>query len=767
MASNTANGTNGANRVHASLSNRELASLAQAVQHAAPSTGGTFLSKHDEVVLEATQECVKIAAALANMPHETTAAVMLDNLRESLNTAIARHHWMTTAHTLKELGAKNIRLDADRGDKIRELSNTVDGAFKAIIRATELGDDEIFGLWTQIREIVGPIEDLSSEQGILSALHFWTMDRRKELIPKEHENTFSWILDDGGSNFSSWLGSNEPMYWISGKPGSGKSTVVKYVAESPKTAELLRPWTGGHKLVTAGFYFWSSATDELQKSAAGLLRSIMFQILRRCPDLSQSAFPSQWRRPRWEPTVGELLEGYKRVLALLPGVDTKFCFFIDGLDEFDGDPTDVISLVKGLVDANNCVKMCLSSRPWTAFEDIFGRDNTWKLYIHELTKGDMELYVRNQLASRGAHVNASLVDMIVDKARGVFLWVFLVVRDLQRIDEAHIHQRLDDTPDELDGYFEKMIHDTPASTREQTAKTFQVALSAVEKLPLSQYSIIIQPDEEAEAAAEQLETCSSGLLRPLDAAPHRVDFIHRTVSDFFRSDEMHLVLREWSDFDVHRAISASSLAMLRSQPPCFPADETRFLSSMHVLMAHAALTDAQADILDATGAWLSQHHEVPAMALLGPGNYWAHEASGSFVFLYHCVSYGLGTYVAQRIQGATFNETPSGLLSGCFAWDPRVRTGLHRPPMDGLKPLLEIGLDCNLPWGDRGTSFWQQLLTSAYSRHLKGVLDEDGRRAVRLAVRHGADMDATMELFAGRLGGLKAKEVVDTVLESH
>ncbi|KAF2453283.1 hypothetical protein BDY21DRAFT_263984, partial [Lineolata rhizophorae] len=46
----------------------------------------------------------------------------------------------------------------------------------------------------------------------------------------------------------------------------------------------------------------------------------------------------------------------------------RFAIFIDGLDKFDGDHSDVINLVLWLRTQPN-VKICLASRPWNVFSD--------------------------------------------------------------------------------------------------------------------------------------------------------------------------------------------------------------------------------------------------------------------------------------------------------------------------------------------------------------------------------------------------------------
>ena len=55
------------------------------------------------------------------------------------------------------------------------------------------------------------------------------------------------------------------MFWVSGKAGSGKSTLMKYLKSDPDTESNLWAWANGPKLVTASYFFWNAGTD-MQKS---------------------------------------------------------------------------------------------------------------------------------------------------------------------------------------------------------------------------------------------------------------------------------------------------------------------------------------------------------------------------------------------------------------------------------------------------------------------------------------------------------------------
>jgi hypothetical protein len=62
-------------------------------------------------------------------------------------------------------------------------------------------------------------------------------------------------------------------------------------------------------------------------------------------------------------------------------IKLKICFVVDGLDEFDGDDSDyeeMGELFKDVTDSAH-IKVCLSSRPWVVFEDLFNRCLNLKL----------------------------------------------------------------------------------------------------------------------------------------------------------------------------------------------------------------------------------------------------------------------------------------------------------------------------------------------------------------------------------------------------
>ncbi|KAF2787193.1 hypothetical protein K505DRAFT_205360, partial [Melanomma pulvis-pyrius CBS 109.77] len=139
---------------------------------------------------------------------------------------------------------------------------------------------------------------------------------------------------------------------------------MKYIVDHPKTKLSLDQWVSidNMELIVAKFFFWNLGTP-LQKTAAGLLRSLLWTILRERTELIPVVFPilyQNWDNDIEEPTYTEL----KRAWSLLLEKSQKFlkiAVFIDGIDEFDGDHSDLAEFFTSVCSVR--VKVIVSSRP--------------------------------------------------------------------------------------------------------------------------------------------------------------------------------------------------------------------------------------------------------------------------------------------------------------------------------------------------------------------------------------------------------------------
>lgn len=133
-------------------------------------------------------------------------------------------------------------------------------------------------------------------QRFLDSLWFPEIYRRQETISEAHEKTFQWIyelhkFDEANhpwDNFVHWLESGQNTYWIHGKAGSGKSTLMNYICQEDRTEASLKVWSGPKEVLRPSFFFWN-AGGALEKSSEGLLRSLIYQILQKFPSLTPTS----------------------------------------------------------------------------------------------------------------------------------------------------------------------------------------------------------------------------------------------------------------------------------------------------------------------------------------------------------------------------------------------------------------------------------------------------------------------------------------------
>jgi len=312
---------------------------------------------------------------------------------------------------------------------------------------------------------------------VLDSLGFAAMRNRQEEVAEAYHTTFEWIFQSLAedthhlpwTNFAQWLRQGDGIYWVNGKAGSGKSTLMKYIYNDNRTSQLLSQWSDSLPVLVATFFFWNSGSPE-QRSQVGLLRAILFQVLQHRPALTQSIFPEECTTlrdqsvaaiqgiPRHLWSLSRLQDAVHRLIDL-DNLPFKLCLFVDGLDEFEGhddhnDQGYLIELFKSL-GSSPLIKVCLSSRPLLIFEEYF--KDTPGLRLQDLTSGDIRRYVVDKLSTdprmRLLADNEPLqkhdfVKQICNKAQGVFLWVKLVTRSL--LDGPHNSDRIADLRARLD-----------------------------------------------------------------------------------------------------------------------------------------------------------------------------------------------------------------------------------------------------------------------------------------------------------------------------
>jgi len=447
---------------------------------------------------------------------------------------------------------------------------------------------------------------------LLHDLEYREIDYRYENIPIAHQETFQWIFEASThssrwSNFVEWIRSDGSLYWVTGKAGSGKSTLMRFLHDHEKTREALQEWTVDRPLAIGTFFFWNSGT-EIQMSYEGLLRTLLHQLLKQMPNLVPVVFPyrvesrmlfdekafqrSDWN---WE----ELIKAFRTLVARATQT-TKLAIFIDGLDEFAGNPSELAQFIATLVDPN--VKVCMSSRPWIIFEDSFGHGP--HLRLEDLTYNDIKCYVTSKLTATVAfeafqeidpEISTELIDTVCAKSSGVFLWVHLVTQSLlDGISEGErlrdLRKRLDSLPADLETLFEKIMDSLTPTQYERASQLFQIVRASQEVVslrilffadeddpdyafntpckPLTQQEVL----SKLELMRRRINACCKGLLyTEMGLHPDGLVFyLHRTVNDFLEKPEIWERLchaTDSSSFNLYLRLSNSRIALLKTRDP--------------------------------------------------------------------------------------------------------------------------------------------------------------------------------------------------------
>lgn len=295
-------------------------------------------------------------------------------------------------------------------------------------------------------------------------------------INERHFRTLDWALDPlettlKWDNLAEWLRNRTGLYWLAGKAGSGKSTLMKYLSDHPQTMNLLRGWARNSELVTLQYFFYALGMSE-QKSQEGMLRSLLFQFLDNQRDSIEQVLPAMWKEAIITedkdhdlamPSISEMQTSILRLLGTV-SADKRFWIMIDGLDEFEGKHATIAAFLPRLERLAN-VKVLVSSRPLPIFVSAF--DHAPKMYLQDLTYSDIVTYINDtvwhhpymiQLSRTEPRKIMKIGEVLVSKASGVFLWVALacqsILEGLEEYDSLpELMNRVTQFPPELSDFF--------------------------------------------------------------------------------------------------------------------------------------------------------------------------------------------------------------------------------------------------------------------------------------------------------------------------
>ncbi|KAF5531083.1 hypothetical protein FMEXI_13162 [Fusarium mexicanum] len=508
---------------------------------------------------------------------------------------------------------------------------------------------------------------------ISHGLYFDSMYDREDAVANNFEATYEWIFQhepkksDGKVlwySFPAWLAEeSKTPYWITGKPGLGKSNIMKLIARPDRLRTFLQPWAKSLPILITNYYAWNSGLN-MQKAWGGLKKTVLHQVLNQRPSAAPIIAPRRWSLfqalrgmadfPDWE--EWEIDESFQALMNEC-GHSMAMALFVDGLDEFEIPPATVVSHIRSMAnDAAQGIKICVASRPWTEFEDAF---NDGPMLQMHLTEDDMMTFVKESFQKNRGYIElknvyprqvAKLTDDVVQKADGVFLWVSFVVMELIDLSTAgdgmaQLQETLEKLPTNLSSLFDAIWARIPHRHLPDACAMIRLARSAYGPLPWllmwladeSRYTEVdpsaMSPEAKYHAKKglkRRLATRTRGILELSGAAQEVVNFAHRTTRDWVKQAHIwdELCASCQSNFEPHLLLlQAETLLMFDSETTSDYAPSHFWLAVMRALCyASQFSTHSSQDQLGALISTLDTLHRATSEA------YW--KAQGAWPTVY-------------------------------------------------------------------------------------------------------------------------------------
>jgi ankyrin repeat protein len=269
-------------------------------------------------------------------------------------------------------------------------------------------------------------------EDFMRSLSFNVMDSRLVTITIAYRETCSWLYTR--AEYLRW---QDPEYraehhgflWIKGKPGAGKSTLMKHALQHAQDLDQ------GNTAILS--FLFNARGRDLEKTTEGMYRSLLHQVYKAFPDrlpdvqLSDSTEPENriWQLPTLQTMLRDALLNF--------GTATEFVCYIDALDECKEDAIRLAieyfeELGELAMSRNVKISICFASRHYPNI--TMQCCQTLNLDGQKEHHKDIQNFVKGKLRRTGITplTHAELTEEISGRSSGVFLWAELVVQILNK-----------------------------------------------------------------------------------------------------------------------------------------------------------------------------------------------------------------------------------------------------------------------------------------------------------------------------------------------
>ncbi|KAF5605406.1 hypothetical protein FPCIR_422 [Fusarium pseudocircinatum] len=466
----------------------------------------------------------------------------------------------------------NISLGCEAFEELQRSTGLVDAQLGQISCGTEAWDE----ICDRLQHILSNLHQLQTAVPMLCALNHSKRSLRQGRISKALEGTFSWVFQEQTDD--AIHAQYSLRRWLTGKSCSGKSTLMKFVAEHQDTRNLLQKWAGHRELLIVNHYFDATGLSIQRSAKPSLLKNSSSSL-----GSASSTLPATFK-------LGDILSSITR-----NEVPVNICFFIDGLDEYEGNHAKLCRLIEDISSLLH-VKIIVSSRPLAVFDGSINISSEAKLSMEEVNRSDISRYITSHL--EGSHVKSYMarskykdldIESLSAQAQGDFLWAVLVTRFLlehpPRVLDAYNGTENDiDIPNNLPGLANVVTQYSNFQSYGKAVEYLTIAREAKGYLApeilyfhnfdfandmyafMTPKDLLSTHDEKTKELHHQIyrdiiQTCG-GLLEVVDG---QAVFVHRAVLELIHSEEFHnyLLTKVRKGFDCDLSVFKASVSWFK------------------------------------------------------------------------------------------------------------------------------------------------------------------------------------------------------------
>ncbi len=377
----------------------------------------------------------------------------------------------------------------------------------------------------------------------------------------------------------------EPIYWVNGLAGIGKSTIARTVAEDAKSRKLLGAsffFSRQEKELSDPHLFIPTIAYQLAQSYPEA-RSAIIKVLRRDPGIVTKSFTTQFKDLIAEP--------------LCKVTSKPVVIVVDALDECDNSREAVDRLLQTIVE--HCTKslslrLVITSRPEPHIKGILTKMT--RIVLHEdieqsIVSDDIRKYLRIQMSQIPERLDVKLpfpwpseqeLNVLVEKAGKLFIWAVMAVRFVgdrraRRGPTARLRTLLDErfgsnsnNPNsyvDLDILYKDILSQAVEGLDNECIEDMVVIVGTViqlrSEMPLEVIARILEQDDDSvQTALNRIQS-----IVPIPADPSRpIQIYHPSFPDFITNRKRCLDSRFYVDPSTHeRQLALRCLDILNNR----------------------------------------------------------------------------------------------------------------------------------------------------------------------------------------------------------